>query len=258
MPSTVAMLSTQRQRALWSATLALVVCVAVWVVFSIVGLELQRELGLSNTQYGLLVAVPILTGSLSRLALGICAEMFSARRVMSVLMLVVAGFAFVLPLASSYSMLLLLGLGLGLAGGAFAVGVVYVSACYPPEKQGMALGLFGMGNVGTAATSLVAPLLLLAMDWQQVVWVYATVVLVSAVLFYLLAPQEPVVRSAASAYPSVRERLDRCAASKCGVFLCITFWCLVALWHWPLGYRAFISACITLIFKQPVCWRRAF
>lgn len=181
----------QRQRALWLAIYALTVCVATWVIFAIVGLKLQGELALTNTQYGLLVAVPILTGSLSRLPLGIVAEIYGARRVMAVLMLVVAGFAFVLPVAKSYAVLLLLGLGLGLAGGAFAVGVVYVSAWFPPEKQGTALGLFGMGNVGTAVTSLAASWLLASMDWQSVVGVYAKVMLASAVLFYLCTQPEP-------------------------------------------------------------------
>ena len=181
----------QRQRALWLAIYALTVCVATWVIFAIVGLKLQGELALTNTQYGLLVAVPILTGSLSRLPLGIVAEIYGARRVMTVLMLVVAGFVFALPVAKSYAMLLLFGLGLGLAGGAFAVGVVYVSAWFPPEKQGTALGLFGMGNVGTAVTSLAAPWLLASMDWQSVVGVYAKVMLASAVLFYLCTQPEP-------------------------------------------------------------------
>lgn len=184
----------QQRRALCLATFSLTVCVALWVIFSIVGLELQRELALTDTQYGLLVAVPILTGSLSRLVLGIWAEIVGARRVQSVLMLVVAGFAFALPLASSYASLLLLGLGLGLAGGAFAVGVVYVSAWYPPEKQGVALGLFGMGNVGTAVTSMAAPLLLTMMSWRHVVWIYAAVMLVSACLFYWLAQPQPIKR----------------------------------------------------------------
>ena len=182
---------TQRQRALWLAIYALTVCVATWVIFAIVGLKLQGELALTNTQYGLLVAVPILTGSLSRLPLGIVAEIYGARRVMAVLMLVVAGFAFALPVAKSYAVLLLFGLGLGLAGGAFAVGVVYVSAWFPPEKQGTALGLFGMGNVGTTVTSLAAPWLLASMDWQSVVGVYAKVMLASAVLFYLCTQPEP-------------------------------------------------------------------
>ena len=198
MPEAVAIQPAQSQRALWLAIYALTVCVATWVIFAIVGLKLQSELALTNTQYGLLVAVPILTGSLSRLPLGVLAEIYGARLVMSVLMLVVACFTFVLPLAKSYAALLLMGLGLGLAGGAFAVGVVYVSAWFPPAKQGTALGLFGMGNVGTAVTSLAAPWLLASMDWHSVVWIYAKVMLASAVLFYVFSQPVPAaVRSAA-------------------------------------------------------------
>src|SRR3546814_5448574 len=83
-------------------------------IFSIVGIQLQQDLGLSGTQFGLLVAAPILTGSISRPVLGIWAEMIGAHRVYALLMLVVAGFTFALPFATTYPMLLLSGLGLGL------------------------------------------------------------------------------------------------------------------------------------------------
>ena len=199
----------QRSRALWLCTFSFVACFAVWVIFSIVGIELQKELGLSGTQFGLLVATPILTGSLSRLPLGIWSEMIGARRVFVLLMLVVAGFTFALPYARSYPALLLLGLGLGLAGGSFAVGVVYVSAWYPRERQGTALGLFGMGNVGAAVTGFAAPLMLAVMDWRHVVWVYAGMILVTAILFVLLAQPEPTARDRAAARRpgALRERI---------------------------------------------------
>src|SRR3546814_3462938 len=70
----------RQQRALWLSTFALAVCFAVWVIFSIVGIQLQQDLGLSGTQFGLLVAAPILTGSISRPVLGIWAEMIGAHR----------------------------------------------------------------------------------------------------------------------------------------------------------------------------------
>ncbi|MGD9598003.1 MAG: nitrate/nitrite transporter [Steroidobacteraceae bacterium] len=198
----------RRARALWLSTFALGVCFAVWVVFSIIGVTLKEDLGLSDTEFGLLVATPILTGSISRPLLGIWSEMIGGRRVFALLMLVVAGFTFALPHAHSYPVLLLLGLGLGLAGGSFAVGVVYVSAWYPRERQGMALGLFGMGNVGAAVTSFGAPLLLAVMDWRQAVYVYATAILATAIAFYLFAEPSPI-RAAASAKPpeSLAERL---------------------------------------------------
>ena len=197
----------RQQRALWLTTFAFGVCFAVWVIFSIIGMKLKEELGLSDTQFGLLVATPILTGSISRPLLGIWSEMIGGRRVFALVMLVVAGFTFALPYATSFPVLLVFGLGLGLAGGAFSVGVVYVSAWFPREKQGTALGLFGMGNVGAAVTSFGAPLLLQVMDWKQAVNVYATAVLVTAVLFYLLAEPAPKDPATAGQPASLKERL---------------------------------------------------
>ncbi len=185
----------QRTRALVLVTLAFAVCFAVWVIFSIIGVQLQAELGFSQTAFGLLVATPILTGSLTRLALGIWSEMFGGRRVLAILMLVVAACAYAVPYARTYPMLLLVGLGVGLAGGAFSVGVVYVSSWFPKERQGSALGLFGMGNSGAALTSFGAPLLLAVMDWRQVTRLYATLMLGAAVLFWLVSQEDPLTRS---------------------------------------------------------------
>ncbi|MDE2461458.1 MAG: NarK/NasA family nitrate transporter, partial [Gammaproteobacteria bacterium] len=199
----------QRARALWLSTFAFAICFAVWVIFSIIGVELKKELGLSDTEFGLLVATPILTGSLSRPLLGIWSEMLGANRVFALLMVVVAGFTFALSFAHSYVLLLVLGLGLGLAGGSFAVGIVYVSAWYPRERQGTALGLFGMGNVGAALTGFAAPQLLAVMDWRHVADVYAALALATAVLFFVLAQTDPQTRNRASAKrtASLGERL---------------------------------------------------
>lgn len=230
------------QRALWLSTVAFGVCFAVWVVFSIVGVELKRTLGLSDTQFGLLVATPILTGSISRPLLGIWSEMFGAHRVFALLMLLVAGFAFLLPHVDTYPMLLLVGLGLGLAGGSFAVGVVYVSAWFPRERQGTALGLFGMGNAGAAVTSFGAPLLLAAMDWRQVANVYAVAMLATAVGFFLLARADPQTRGRVAAgqpAPTLRDRmapLRRLQVWRFSLYYFSVFGGFVALTSWLPRY----------------------
>ncbi|MBV6413006.1 MAG: NarK/NasA family nitrate transporter [Xanthomonadales bacterium] len=203
--------SGQRSRALWLVTIAFAVCFAVWVIFSIIGVQLQAELGFSETAFGLLVATPILTGSLSRLALGIWSEIYGGRRVLFILMLVVSACTFAVPYARSYPMLLLVGLGLGLAGGAFSVGVVYVTAWYPKARHGAALGLFGMGNSGAALTSFGAPLLLAVMDWKQVTTLYGTVLLVTAALFWLTSQEDPATqarRTSTQRPAGVVERLE--------------------------------------------------
>jgi len=180
-------------RALTTSTLAFTVCFAVWTVFSIIGIKIKAELGLSDTQFGLLVATPILTGSLSRIFLGIWSDQYGGRIVYTLQMLTSALAAFFLTFASTYEMYLLGALGLGLAGGSFAVGIAYVSSWYPDHQQGTALGIFGAGNVGAAVTNFAAPILLVAMggEWRSVVYIYASILAATAVLFFLFSKTDP-------------------------------------------------------------------
>ena len=179
--------SAQQTRALTASTLAFTVCFAVWTIFSIIGIKIKAELGLNDTQFGILVATPILTGSLSRIFLGVWADQYGGRFVLTIQMLATALATFLLTTVSSYPMFLLAALGVGLAGGSFAVGIQYVSTWYPKEKQGTALGIFGVGNVGAAVTNFGAPILLAAMNdqWQGVAQVYAIIMAVAAVVFFL-------------------------------------------------------------------------
>lgn len=185
----------QRTRALTISTIAFGICFAVWLLYSILGIRIQKELGLSDTAFGLLVATPILTGSLIRPLLGIWSEMFGGRRVFASLMVIAAASTYALRFADSYPMFIIIGLCLGLAGGSFAVGVVYVSAWFPKQRQGTALGVFAMGNAGAALTSFGAPLLLAAMDWRQATAIYAGALLATAVFFWFGAQEDPLMRA---------------------------------------------------------------
>lgn len=187
----------QQTTALTTSTLAFTVCFAVWTIFSIIGIKIKAELGLNDTQFGLLVATPILTGSLSRIFLGIWADQYGGKLIFTLVMLVTAFAVFLLTLANTYPMFLLAALGLGLAGGSFAVGVSYVSKWYPQNQQGTALGIFGMGNVGAAVTNFGAPILLVALggQWKSVALVYACVLAVTAVLYFIFAKDDPAHRA---------------------------------------------------------------
>ena len=182
-----------QNRALTASTLTFTVCFAVWTIFSIIGLQIKAELGLNDTQFGILVATPILTGSISRIFFGIWTDQYGGRIIFTLQMLLTALAAFLLTLVSTYEMLLLAALGVGLAGGSFAVGVAYVAKWYPKEKQGTALGIFGMGNVGAAITNFGAPYLLILVggQWQGVAQIYSIIMAVSAVLFFLFAKEDP-------------------------------------------------------------------
>ncbi|MFD0849644.1 nitrate/nitrite transporter [Sphingosinicella sp.] len=178
-------------KALSLSTLAFTTCFAVWTIFAIIGIEIKSQLDLNDTQFGLLVGTPILTGSLVRVFLGIWTDQFGGRLMFTLTMLASAISTWLLSTAESYSLMLLAALGLGLAGGGFAVGVAYVSKWFPPEKQGTALGIFGMGNVGAAVTKFLAPFVMVAMGWQAVAQIWAIGLAVAAVLFFLFARNDP-------------------------------------------------------------------
>ena len=188
--------SGDQKRALTSSTLAFTVCFAVWTIFSIIGLKIKTELGLNDTEFGLLVATPILTGSLSRVFLGVWTDQYGGRLVFSLQMIITALATFLLTKVTTYPMFLLSALGLGLAGGSFAVGIAYVSTWYPSERQGTALGIFGMGNVGAAITNFGAPILLVAVGgtWQGVAQVYAIVLLITGILYFVVTKDDPALR----------------------------------------------------------------
>lgn len=178
--------------ALGLSTFAFTVCFAVWTIFSIIGVQIKQELGLSESQFGLLVATPVLTGSISRIFLGVWAEQIGGRVLLPIQMLITAVAVWLLTSANSYPLFLLAALGLGLAGGSFIIGVSYVSRWYSKDNQGTALGIFGAGNVGAAVTNFAAPFLVVAIGWEGTARVYAIVLAATAVLFYLLARTDPV------------------------------------------------------------------
>lgn len=188
--------SGEQTRALTASTLAFTVCFAVWTIFSIIGIKIKADLGLNDTQFGMLVATPVLTGSLSRIFLGVWSDQYGGRLIFTLQMLATGVATFLLTTVSTYPMFLLAALGVGLAGGSFAVGIQYVSTWYRKERQGTALGIFGAGNVGAAVTNFGAPLLLIAMggEWQAVAQVYAGVVSLTAVLFFLFTKNDPALR----------------------------------------------------------------
>jgi NNP family nitrate/nitrite transporter-like MFS transporter len=190
--NTTSSVSVGDQRsALWMSTLAFTICFAVWTIFSIIGIQIKRDLGLTETQFGLLVGTPILTGSLIRLILGIWTDQYGGRLVYTITMLAAALATFLLTFAYDYTTFLIAALGVGIAGGSFAVGIAYVSKWYPKEKQGTALGIFGAGNVGAAVTKFAAPFIMIAYGWRMVAIVWAVVLAVMAIVFFLTTKDDP-------------------------------------------------------------------
>jgi len=182
-------------RALGLSTFAFTTCFAVWTIFSIIGVRIKQELGLSETEFGILVATPVLTGSISRIFLGVLTEQYGGRIMFTVQMLATAVCTWLLAEVRSYEVFLIAALGVGLAGGSFIVGVAYTSQWFEKEKQGTALGIFGAGNVGAAITNFGAPFLVVAFGWEQTARIYAVILAAVAIGFFLIAKEDPTTRA---------------------------------------------------------------
>jgi MFS transporter, NNP family, nitrate/nitrite transporter len=182
---------TDQYRALGLSTTAFTVCFAVWTIFSIIGVQIKEDLGLSETQFGILVATPVLTGSISRIFLGVWTEQYGGRLVYTLQMLITAVCTWLLSSVQTYEMFLVAALGVGLAGGSFIVGVAYTSQWFEKDRQGTALGIFGAGNVGAAVTNFGAPFLVIALGWEQTAQVYAVILAIMAVVFFLTSKDDP-------------------------------------------------------------------
>jgi NNP family nitrate/nitrite transporter-like MFS transporter len=188
-----------------ASTLAFTVCFAIWMMFAVIGIPIKTTLHLNETQFGLLAATPVLTGSLIRLPLGMLTDKFGGRSVFFVLMLSTVLPIYLISYATAFWQFLVLGLFVGVAGGSFSVGIAYVARWFPRNKQGLAMGVFGAGNSGAAVTKFVAPALIVAAGWQLVPQVYAGAMLVTAIVFWIFSYSDPAHRVSSSV--SIKEQL---------------------------------------------------
>ena len=186
--------TARRNSVLAMNTLGFTVMFAVWVVFAIIGIPIRKELGLGETEFALLVALPILTGSLLRLPMGMATDRWGGRPIFTLLLATSAIPLLLLCRADRYWQYLALGLLLGMAGTSFAVGIAYTSAWFPQRLQGTALGIFGAGNTGASLTKLFAPALMTVIPagglglipggWRFVPFVYAIAVVLTAAVYW--------------------------------------------------------------------------
>jgi NNP family nitrate/nitrite transporter-like MFS transporter len=169
------------------STLAFTVCFMVWMMFGVIGIPIKKTLGLNATEFGILTATPVLTGSLIRVPLGLWTDKYGGRIVMFLLMLSTVVPIWLITYATEFWHFLVLGLFVGLAGGSFSVGTPYVARWFDRRHQGFAMGVYGAGNSGAAVNKFVAPVLLVAYGWFIVPKVYAAAMLVTAVLFWFFS-----------------------------------------------------------------------
>ena len=173
-------------------TISFAICFVAWGLIAAFAPRFRDTFHLSATQAALMVAVPVLLGSLARLPVGMLADRFGGRLVFSVLMLLSAIPAFLTPMARTYDQLLVGGFFLGLAGSSFAVGVGFVSRWFSAEKQGSALGAYGLGNIGQSAAVFLGPVIAVSLGWQNVFRGVGIILVVWSILFWLFARNAPV------------------------------------------------------------------
>ena len=240
------------------STLAFTVCFMVWMMFGVIGIPIRKMLNLNATQFGLLTATPVLTGSLIRVPLGIWTDKYGGRIVMAALMAITVPAIWLMSYATQYWHFIVIGLFVGLAGGSFSVGTPYVARWFPRNRQGTAMGVYGAGNSGAAVNKFVAPVLLVAFGWAMVPQVYAVIMLGALVLFWLFSYSDPahLVASSVKFSDQLRMLKDPKVLKYCQ-FYSIVFGGYVALSLWMVQYyvgeygldirlAALLAACFSL------------
>jgi len=200
----------------------------VWVLLGALGATIAKDLHLTAFQKGLMVAVPPLGGSVFRLILGPLVDRLGARRTgLASLGLTLVPLSWGWLAAGSYAQVLGLGLLLGIAGASFVVALPLASRWYPPEKQGLAMGIAGAGNSGTLIAALAAPRIANHVGWHATFGLAAIPVALVWVLFAVLAKEPPPL--AAQPARGLRSLLSEVDARwLCGLYM-ITFGGFVGL-----------------------------
>jgi NNP family nitrate/nitrite transporter-like MFS transporter len=240
------------------STLAFTVCFMVWMMFGVIGIPIKKALNLNSTEFGLLMATPVLTGSLIRVPLGIWTDKFGGRLVMTLLMASTVPAIWAMSYATAYWHFLVIGLFVGLAGGSFSVGTPYVARWFPKSQQGFAMGVYGAGNSGAAVNKFVAPALVVAFGWTMVPQVYAAIMLGTVVLFWMFTHSDPahLVPSNVKFMDQLKTLKDPRVLKYCQYYS-IVFGGYVALSLWMVQYyvgeygleirsAALLAACFSL------------
>ncbi len=187
-------------RVLTLSTTAFTLLFAVWLMFAVIGIPIQKEFALTEVQFFWLGAIAILSGSLWRLAFGILTDRVGGKVMFTALLLFTAIPTYLVSHASSYNELMILAAFIGLAGNSFNVGISWNSAWFPQQRQGIALGTFGAGNVGASITKMIGPALIALMPaagiagglipggWRFVPVLYSVLLVLMAVAVWLLSP----------------------------------------------------------------------
>ncbi|TFJ93482.1 NarK/NasA family nitrate transporter [Lentibacillus salicampi] len=213
--------------ALVFSTIAMIVSFTIWSMISPMAQDISALYNLSATQVSILVAVPTILGSIMRIPLGILSDKYSGRKVYTLTMLFL-----IIPLigasfADSYGWMLFYAFFIGMGGTTFAIAITYVSGWYPKEKQGLVLGIAGVGNIGTAVAGFIIPVIVATYSIDWAFRILAIAIAIMAVIFYFGTSDRE--QSGQKTLKSALEPLKHQQTWMLSLFYFLTFGVFVAL-----------------------------
>lgn len=187
-------------RVVTMSTLAFTLMFAVWLMFGILGIPIQKEFGITDVQLSWISAVAVLNGSMWRLPAGMLADRIGGRKITIFMLFATAIPAYMVSIANSYMWILILAFLVGFAGNLFSVGVSWNNAWFGQDRKGLAIGIFGAGNVGASVTKLIGPGIIAATagttyflgiqgGWRLIPVIYAVLLVIVGILVVLIAPR---------------------------------------------------------------------
>jgi NNP family nitrate/nitrite transporter-like MFS transporter len=234
-------------RVLVISTVGFTLMFAVWLMFGVLGIPIRKEFGLTDVQLSWITAVAVLNGAIWRLPAGIITDRRGGRLVLTVMLAATAIPAFLVSTATNYTQLLIYAFLVGFAGNAFSVGIAWVSAWWPREHQGFALGVFGAGNVGASVTKFIGPALIAAVPaagvlgiapggWRFIPFLYMVLLLVMAAVAWFISPHHDIVPGQGRSLGSMLTPLKQMRVWRFSLYYIVVFGAYVALAAWLPKY----------------------
>ncbi len=237
-----------RVRVLVLSTVGFTLMFAVWLMFGVLGIPIREEFGLTDVQLSWITAVAVLNGAVWRLPAGILTDRFGGRRVFLFMLVATSIPAYLVSTATSYGVLLFYAFLVGFAGNSFSVGIAWVSAWWPRNRQGLALGIFGAGNVGASVTKFIGPALIAAVPaagllggvipggWRFVPFLYMVLLLIMAAAVLLLSPRHDITPGSNRKLSSMLRPLRQVRVWRFSLYYVVVFGAYVALSAWLPKY----------------------
>ena len=262
---------TGSTRVLSLSTFAFTLMFAVWLMFGVLGIPIQKEFGISDSQLAWLSSVAILNGSIWRLFLGVLADRIGGKRVTIAMLLVTSVPAYLLAhMTLNYHWLLILAFLIGFAGNLFSVGIAWNSHWFPRERQGFALGVFGAGNVGASATKFIGPAVIASTiggsylggiipgGWRFVPALYSVLLVLTAIVIFFFTPSDNEKIQESRPLKEMFLPLRHIQVWRFSLYYVVVFGAYVALASWMpkyyvtvYGLNLYDAALLTALFIFP-------